>query len=94
MNYCATRGSLLLLFYPQLLVIKDITLRQTVGLWEELRKTEFMPIGIREVKIPLPPGAILDCGRGQSLGDSGVVDGLDIVHAENGTPPPCGLKME
>jgi hypothetical protein len=52
-----------------------------------------MPIGICEVKIPLPPGAILDCGRGQSLGDSGGVDGLDIVHAENGTPPPCGLKI-
>ena len=32
MNYCATRGSLLLLFYPQLLAIKDITSRQTVGL--------------------------------------------------------------
>jgi len=31
-NYCATRGSLLLLFYPQLLAIKDITSRQTVGL--------------------------------------------------------------
>lgn len=62
-------------------------------LWEELRKTEFMPIGICEVKIPLPPGAILDCGRGQSSGDSGIVDGLDIVHAENGTPPPGGRKM-
>src|SRR5262245_16940758 len=32
MNYCATRGSLLLLFYPQLLVIKNITSRQTVGI--------------------------------------------------------------
>jgi uncharacterized protein (DUF433 family) len=31
-NYCATRGSFLLLFYPQPLVIKDITPRQTVGL--------------------------------------------------------------
>src|SRR5215831_8717354 len=52
-----------------------------------------MSIRIREVKIPLPPGAMLDCGRGQSLGDSGGVEGLDIVNAENRTPPPRGLKI-
>jgi hypothetical protein len=62
-----------------------ILLLMLTCLWEELRKTEFMPIGICEVKILLPPGAILECGRGQSLGDSGVVDGLDMVNAENGT---------
>ena len=60
---------------------------------EELRKTELMPIGIREVKIPLSPGAILGWGRGQPLSYRSVVEGIDIVDAENGTTPPGRLKM-
>jgi hypothetical protein len=31
-NYCATRGAISLRLYLQLLVIKEITSRQTVGL--------------------------------------------------------------
>src|SRR5262245_32486633 len=52
-----------------------------------------MPMGIREVKIPLSPGAMLECGRRQPVGDSRVVEGLNIVHTENGTPPPGRLTM-
>jgi len=52
-----------------------------------------MPIGICKVQIPLSPGAMLKCGRGQPLGDSGVVEGLDIVHAENRPPPPRRPKI-
>jgi len=52
-----------------------------------------MPIGICQVKILLSPGAMLKCGRDQPLGDSGVVEGLDIVHAENRPPPPRRPKI-
>jgi hypothetical protein len=81
--------SILILF-----VLKRMILSLTLScLWEELSKTELMPIRIREVKIPLPPGAMLDCGRSQSLGNSGVVKGLDIINAENRTPPPHRPKI-
>jgi len=53
-----------------------------------------MPIGLREVKIPLSPCAMLECGRGQPVGYSGVVEGLNMVNAAHGTPPPCRRKIQ
>ena len=36
---------------------------------------------------------MLECGRGQPLGYSGVVEGINIVNAENSTTPPHRPKI-
>jgi hypothetical protein len=58
-----------------------------------LRKAELMPIEICEVKRPLSPCTMRGCRRSESLGDSGLVEDIDIVHAEHRTPPPRRLQM-
>src|SRR4030095_8650546 len=47
---------------------------------EELCETQLMAIGIGEMKIPLPPGAILWWGgRGETLSKDGLIEPIDIV---------------
>ena len=51
-----------------------------------MRKAELMPIEICEVKRPLSPRPMRGCRRSESLGDSGLVEDIDIIHAEHPEP--------
>jgi hypothetical protein len=59
--------------------------------WEELCETQLMAIGIGEMKIPLPPGAILWWGgRGEALSKDGLIERIDIVDTKYRAAPPRG----
>src|SRR5262245_38606594 len=57
--------------------------------WEELCKTQLMPVRIGQVKAALAPAGILWWGgRRETLRAHPLIQGVHILHPENGPAPP------